>query len=602
MLPPLDFSKAVKASKRGVSVMQPRPQFQEVMRLARHQAPALLLFSLLTNVLLLASTVYMLQIYDRVLSSGSIDTLLWLTLAVIGAIAVYGLLEHARRMMLGHISQWLDDQLSVPVIERAMEARLAGSSLEAGLKDVGDLRGFIAGDGILTFLDAPWTPVFLAFMWFLHPALGVLGLAGAVLLFCCALANDFLTRRKGQEAAAGLRRSQAAVGQYIDGAETLCSLGMSEPALLRWEQNQQSLTDLQSRIFQRTTVIGSLSRSLRLALQVAVLGLGAYFVLRRELTGGSMIAASILLSRALAPIERSIGAWRSLVNARTARQNLIKLFAATASMQNAGVTLPRPQGRLKLENLHYYAPGTSQALLNAIGFGVEPGQTCGVIGSSGSGKTTLCRLIVGTMRPSLGHVRLDGAEVWNWPSDQLGQHIGYLPQQIELFPGTIAENISRLRDEVDSEAVIAAAQLAGIHEMILRLPNGYRTEVGPHGVKISRGQRQRIALARALFGDPPLIVLDEPNTGLDGEGEVALFNVLQQLKERGRTVILVSHQTNLLRTADHVVFLRDGSVAMFGPRDEVLGALAGQPRRIPMPTAIRDKIAANAAANLKAVE
>ncbi|MDX8511520.1 type I secretion system permease/ATPase [Mesorhizobium captivum] len=582
--------------------MQPRPQFQEVMRLARHQAPALLLFSLLTNVLLLASTVYMLQIYDRVLSSGSIDTLRWLTLAVIGAIAVYGLLEHARRMMLGHISQWLDDQLSVPVIERAMEARLAGSSLDAGLKDVGDLRGFIAGDGILTFLDAPWTPVFLAFMWFLHPALGVLGLAGAVLLFCCALANDFLTRRKGQEAAAGLRRSQAAVGQYIDGAETLCSLGMSEPALLRWEQNQQSLTDLQSRIFQRTTVIGSLSRSLRLALQVAVLGLGAYFVLRRELTGGSMIAASILLSRALAPIERSIGAWRSLVNARTARQNLIKLFAATASMQNAGVTLPRPQGRLKLENLHYYAPGTSQALLNAIGFGVEPGQTCGVIGSSGSGKTTLCRLIVGTMRPSLGHVRLDGAEVWNWPSDQLGQHIGYLPQQIELFPGTIAENISRLRDEVDSEAVIAAAQLAGIHEMILRLPNGYRTEVGPHGVKISRGQRQRIALARALFGDPPLIVLDEPNTGLDGEGEVALFNVLQQLKERGRTVILVSHQTNLLRTADHVVFLRDGSVAMFGPRDEVLGALAGQPRRIPVPVAIRDKIAANAAANLKAVE
>ncbi|AZO32889.1 MAG: type I secretion system permease/ATPase [Mesorhizobium sp.] len=572
------------------------------MRLARHQAPALLLFSLLTNVLLLASTVYMLQIYDRVLSSGSIDTLLWLTLAVIGAIAVYGLLEHARRMMLGHISQWLDDQLSVPVIERAMEARLAGSSLEAGLKDVGDLRGFIAGDGILTFLDAPWTPVFLAFMWFLHPALGVLGLAGAVLLFCCALANDFLTRRKGQEAAAGLRRSQAAVGQYIDGAETLCSLGMSEPALLRWEQNQQSLTDLQSRIFQRTTVIGSLSRSLRLALQVAVLGLGAYFVLRRELTGGSMIAASILLSRALAPIERSIGAWRSLVNARTARQNLIKLFAATASMQNAGVTLPRPQGRLKLENLHYYAPGTSQALLNGIGFGVEPGQTCGVIGSSGSGKTTLCRLIVGTMRPSLGHVRLDGAEVWNWPSDQLGQHIGYLPQQIELFPGTIAENISRLRDEVDSEAVIAAAQLAGIHEMILRLPNGYRTEVGPHGVKISRGQRQRIALARALFGDPPLIVLDEPNTGLDGEGEVALFNVLQQLKERGRTVVVVTHQTNLLRTADHVVFLRDGSVSMFGPRDEVLGALAGQPKRIPVPAAIRDKIAAFAPANLKAVE
>lgn len=571
------------------------------MHLARHQAPTLFLFSLLTNLLLLASTVYMLQIYDRVLSSGSIDTLLWLTLAVIGAIAVYGLLEHARRMMLGHISQWLDDQLSVPVIERTMEARLAGSSLEAGLKDVTDLRGFIAGDGILTFLDAPWTPVFLAFMWLLHPALGVVGLVGAVLLFCAALANDFLTRRKGQEAAAGLRRSQAAVAQYIDGAETLRSLGMSEPALQRWEQNQQSLVDIQSRLLHRTTVIGSLSRSLRLALQVAVLGLGAYLVLRRELTPGSMIAASILLSRALAPIERSIGAWRSLVSARTARRNLIKLFADTGSMQNADVTLPRPQGRLKLENLHYYAPGTAQALLNRISFGVEPGQTCGVIGPSGSGKTTLCRLMVGTLRPSLGHARLDGADMWNWPSDQLGQHIGYLPQQVELFPGTIAENIARLRD-VDSEAVIAAARVAGIHEMVLRLPNGYQTEVGPHGARISRGQRQRIALARALFGNPPLIVLDEPNTGLDGEGEMALFNVLRHLKGHGRTVIIVSHQTNLLRTADRVALLQDGTVSMFGTRDEVLGALAGQTRPIPVPATIRDKIAANAPANLKAVE
>ncbi|PBC09060.1 type I secretion system permease/ATPase [Mesorhizobium sp. WSM3859] len=571
------------------------------MRLARHQAPALLLFSLLANLLLLASTVYMLQIYDRVLSSGSIDTLLWLTLAVIGAIAVYGMLEHARRMMLGHISQWLDDQLSVPVIERAMEARLAGSGIEAGPKDLGDLRGFVAGDGMLTFLDAPWTPAFLAFMWLLHPALGVVGLAGAALLFCAALANDFLTRRKGQEAAAGLRRSQVAVGQYVEGAETLRSLGMSEPALRRWEENQQSLMHLQCRVFRRTTIIGSLSRSLRLALQVAVLGLGAYLVLRRELTAGSMIAASILLSRALAPIERSIGAWRSLVSARAARRNLMKLFTETASAQNAGVTLPRPLGRLKLENLHYCAPGTPQPLLNKIGFGVEPGQTCGVIGASGSGKTTLCRLIVGALRPSLGHVRLDGAEVWNWPSDQLGPNIGYLPQQVELFPGTIAENIGRLRD-VDSEAIIAAAQLAGIHEMILRLPNGYRTDVGPHGARISRGQRQRIALARALFGDPPLIVLDEPNTGLDSEGETALFSVLQQLKERGRTVILVTHQINLLRTADHIVALRDGSISMFGTHDEVLGALAGQPKRIPVPAAMLGKIAANAPANLKAAE
>ncbi|MER9307017.1 type I secretion system permease/ATPase [Mesorhizobium sp. M0293] len=581
---------------------QSRPQFQEVMHLARRQAPALLLFSLLANLLLLASTVYMLQIYDRVLSSGSIDTLKWLTLAVIGAIAVYGLLEQARRMILGHISQWLDDQLSVPVIERAMEARLVGGNgVEAGLKDVSDLRGFVGGDGMLTFLDAPWTPVFLMFMWFLHPALGLVGIAGAILLFCGALANDFLTRHRGQEAAAGLRRNQVAAGQYIDGAETLRSLGMSEPALRRWEERQQSLMTVQAQLLGRTTTIGSLSRSIRLALQVAVLGLGAYFVLHGELTAGSMIAASILLSRALAPIERSIGAWRSLVTARTARRNLTRLFADTGSMQNACVKLPRPQGRLRLENLNYYAPGAPQALLNRVAFSIEAGETCGVIGSSGSGKTTLCRLIVGTLRPSLGHVRLDGAEVSSWPSDQLGMHIGYLPQQVELFPGTIAENIARLRD-VDSGAVIAAAQLAGIHEMILRLPNGYQTEVGSRGARISRGQRQRIALARALFGDPALVVLDEPNTGLDGDGEIALFNVLRHLKERGRTVILISHQTNLLRTADRVVLLQDGCMSMFGTRDEVLGALAGQTKRIAQPASVRDKIAANVPAQLKAVE
>jgi PrtD family type I secretion system ABC transporter len=454
---------------------------------------------------------------------------------------------------------------------------------------------------MLTFLDAPWTPVFLAFMWLLHPALGLVGIVGAILLFCGALANDFLTRRKGQEAMLGLRRNQAAASQYIDGAETLRSLGMSEPALQRWEEKQQSLMTVQAQLLGRTTSIGSLSRSLRLALQVAVLGLGAYYVLRGELTAGSMIAASILLSRALAPIERSIGAWRSLVTARAARRNLMRLFADTGSRQSGGVILPRPQGRLKLEDVYYSAPGTQQTLINKVAFNVVAGETCGVIGPSGSGKTTLCRLMVGTLRPSLGHVRLDGAEVANWPCDQLGMHIGYLPQQVELFPGTIAENIARLRD-VDSAAVIAAAQFAGIHEMILRMPNGYQTEVGPHGIRISRGQRQRIALARALFGNPALIVLDEPNTGLDSDGEMALFNVLHHLKERGCTVILVSHQTNLLRTADHIAFMHDGAVKMFGTRDEVLGTLGGQPKPTVVPTPKQDKTTVKMPARLKAAE
>jgi ATP-binding cassette subfamily C exporter for protease/lipase len=581
--------------------MQPRPQFQEAIHLAWRQAPALLIFSLLTNILLLASAVYMLQIYDRVLSSGSVDSLLWLTLAVIAAIAVHGLLEQTRRTILARVGQWFDDHLSVPVIERVMEARLAGSGVEAGLKDLSELRAFVAGDGILAFLDAPWTPVFLAFMWLLHPVLGIIGVGGAVILFCAALANDFLTRKKGQQVAAGLRRNQTAAGQYVDGAETLRSLGMTEPALRRWEETRQSLTSIQGRLSDRTTIIGTLSRSLRLALQVAVLGVGAFLVLRGQLTSGSMIAASIVLSRALAPIERSIGAWRSFVTARAAHRNLMRLFEASGSLQGGGIALPRPQGRLNIENLHYYVPGTQQALLSKVSFDVQAGETCGVIGPSGSGKTTLCRLLVGAMRPSIGHVRLDGAEVSGWPSDQLGMHIGYLPQQVDLFPGTIGQNIARLRD-ADSAAVIATARLAGIHEMILRLPKGYETEVGPQGTRISGGQRQRIALARALFGDPSLIVFDEPNSGLDGDGQIQLFNILQRLKEQGRTVVLVSHQMNLLRNADRVLLMHDGGVRMFGTRDEVLGALNGQPKPIDVPRPVTVKASVHAPASLKAAE
>ena len=582
--------------------MQPRPQFQEAIHLAWRQAPALLIFSLLANILLLASAIYMLQIYDRVLSSGSVDSLIWLTLAVIGAIAVYGLLEQARRTILARIGQWFDDQLSVPVIERVMEARLAGSGAEAGLKDLSELRAFVVGDGILAFLDAPWTPVFLAFMWLLHPALGMIGIGGAVILFCAALANDFLTRKKGQQVAAGLRSNQAAAGHYVEGAETLRSLGMAEPALRRWELTQRSLMSIHGQLSDRTAIIGSLSRSLRLALQVAVLGLGAFFVLRGELTSGSMIAASIVMSRALAPIERSIGAWRSFVSARAARRNLMRLFEDSGSVQGGGIALPRPQGRLNLENVNYCAPGTQQALLSQVSFDIQAGETCGVIGPSGSGKTTLCRLLVGAMRPSIGHVRLDGAEVSGWPSDQLGMHIGYLPQQVDLFPGTIGQNIARLRDDADSAAVIATARLAGIHEMIVRLPKGYETEVGPHGIRISGGQRQRIALARALFGDPSFIVFDEPNSGLDGDGQIALFNILQRLKEQGRTVVLVSHQMNLLRSADRVLLMHDGGVRMFGTRDEVLSALNSQPKPIAVPRPGTGKMSVHATTSVKAAE
>jgi PrtD family type I secretion system ABC transporter len=306
-----------------------------------------------------------------------------------------------------------------------------------------------------------------------------------------------------------------------------------------------------------------------------ILGTGAWFVLQGELTGGGMIAAAIILSRALSPVERAIGAWRGYVSARTARKNLANLFGADGS-DNASLTLPKPTGELTIENLRYQPQNAKAPIIKQANFHLDPGETCGIIGPSGSGKSTLCRLIVGAWKPTFGHVRLDGADVASWNPDELGQHIGYLPQTVELFPGTIAQNIARMR-ECDDASVIEAAQCADVHEMVLRLPDGYDTDVGVHGHLLSGGQKQRIALARALFGEPTLIVLDEPSSNLDSQGEQALHRVLVTLKEQGRTVLVVAHQPSTLRTADKVLMLKDGMIASFGERDQVLRSLMRRP-------------------------
>lgn len=553
--------------------------FANARSVVRREAPALVVFSCLVNLLLLVSAIYMLQVYDRVLSSGSMDTLLWLTVAALAALAIYGLLEQARRVILGRAGHWLEGELSGPVMRRALHGRLAGVGPEAGLKDIADLRGFMAGDALLAFLDAPWTPVFIGFIWLVHPALGALAVAGAAILFLGALANDLLTRAAQQKTGAALRRGQVAAERFLDSAETIGPLGMTGAVLARWQEQQGGARADQQRLAETTAAILSTSRALRLGLQVMILGVGAYYVLEGKLTPGAMIAASIILGRALAPIERSIGAWRSFVAARTAHRNLEGLFAAAGAPAAKAVRLPRPHGGLMLEAVHYLAPHSGEPILKNVSFHLAPGQTCAIIGPSGSGKSSLCRLIVGAWKPSHGHVRLDGAEVSAWAPEDLGQYLGYLPQQVELFPGTVAENIARLR-EVDSAAVIEAAKLAGVHELILRLPDGYQTDVGLHGGRISLGQRQRLGLARALFGDPSLVVLDEPNANLDSEGDQALMIALGQLKAQGRTVLIVTHQAQALQTADKCLVLKDGSVATFGERDQVLKVITGEGRQL----------------------
>jgi ATP-binding cassette, subfamily C, bacterial exporter for protease/lipase len=548
--------------------------FDDCMSQIRRQMLPLGIFSLAANLLLLVSSIYMLQVFDRVLSSGSVDTLLWLTVAAMFAIAVYGVLELARRRLLSRTAAWLDTELAGPVIRRGVEARLAGVQSEAGLADLQEMRSFLAGDAVLAFLDAPWMPVFIAVIWLMHPVLGWLALMGAIILLIVAVANDLLTRRLLEQSRTALRRNQRRAKDYLDNAETVRALGMLGPLLHRWQNARRRLREDSDRASAVTSGLTYLTKSTRLALQILILGAGAWLMLHGELTGGGMIAAALILNRALSPVERALGAWRGYVSARAARANLAKLFRATRAGE-ASLSLPRPTGRLAVENLRFQPKDCSAPIIRKVDLTVEPGETCGIIGPSGSGKSTLCRLLVGVWRPTSGHVRLDGADVTGWNPDELGQHIGYLPQTVELFPGTIAENIARMR-EVDDAAVIEAAMLADVHEMVLRLPEGYDTDVGAHGHRLSGGQKQRIALARALLGDPALIVLDEPNANLDGAGEQALYRALVELKNRRRTILIVAHHPSALRIADKLLVLKEGCVAAFGERDPMLRALMRQ--------------------------
>jgi PrtD family type I secretion system ABC transporter len=545
-----------------------RTLYETVLTSIRRQVPALFLFSCLVNILLLVTVLYMLQVYDRVLATGSLDTLIWLTLGALAAIVIYGLLEQARRVILLRIGTWLNNKLAGPVTRLAMEARLRGTVSEAGPKDVADLRNFIGGDGMLAFLDAPWTLIFIAFIWLLHPALGILATLGAVSLFALALANDLITRTQQRRAQSTLRDNHDVALRYMDGGETIAPLGMSGTILSKWQDRESDALAEQQRLAEKTAAILSLSRVLRLALQVLVLGLGAYYVLEGELTGGGMIAASIILARAMVPVERSIGTWHRYVGARQSHRNLRNLFAI-ASLPGETVKLPRPDGRISVENANYLAPATRDPILSNITFAIEAGQTLAIVGPSGSGKSSLCRLLVGAWKPHFGHVRLDGADVFAWDATDLGRHMGFMPQQIELFPGTVAENIARF-GEIDSGKLIAAARCAGVHELILKLPQGYDTIISLHDTRISLGQRQRLGLARAVYNDPAIVVLDEPNSNLDSDGDLALTRALAELKQRGCTVVIVTHRPGALQTADRILILHGGSIIRFGTRDEVL--------------------------------
>jgi ATP-binding cassette subfamily B protein/ATP-binding cassette subfamily C protein len=541
-------------------------------------------FSLCINLLMLTVPLYMLQVYDRVLSSRSEDTLLVLLMIAIFALAVLGGLDAVRGQMLARVGDWLDRRLSAAVFAEAVAKSVhrPGAGNVQGLRDLGLLRSFLTGPSVLPLMDVPWMPVFLGAIFLLHPYLGWLAVAGAMVLLVLALANELMTRTllatSGGQSLRAVREADLAVRN----ADVIQAMGMLNRVAERWRPGYLEASAAQARAGSVSTMLTAASKFVRLSLQVGVLSIGAWLVLRAELSAGAMIAASILMARALSPVEQSIGAWKLTVAARHAYRRLEDSLRG-AKQGTSTMPLPAPTGRLAVDDLTYVHAGAAEPVLQQIGFALEPGESLAIVGPSAAGKTTLARLLIGNLSPRAGRVRLDSMDVAQWSRDDLGPHIGYLPQDIELFTGTVAENIARL-EQPDPELVVAAAKLAGVHEMVLRLPRGYDTPLGPDGVTLSGGQRQRIGLARALHGRPRLVVLDEPNSNLDGEGELALAQGLRALKATGTTVVIITQRAGILDSVDRMLVLNEGRIRAFGPREEVLRNITAQlPRNTPRP-------------------
>jgi PrtD family type I secretion system ABC transporter len=542
------------------------------MRTCKRYFVTAAIFSLAINVLYLAGPLFMLQVYDRVISSGSEVTLVMLTIALLIAFLALAGLDAVRARVLTRASIRLDQTIAARVMTAIIDrsATLGGARSQL-LRDFDTFRQFITGMGIHAVFDLPWAPIYIAVIFALHPALGAFALGSCVILVLMALLNEWLVRPPLTESGEAATRNYSFTEMSLRNTEVVRAMGMTEGLLRRWGRDRNRMLERQVAASDRASTMQSIIRFLRLAMQSLILGLGAYLVIERFATIGAMFAASILLGRALQPVEQIVGSWRNLVSARGAFLRVRALLAASP-LADSGLTLPRPKGRISVEGLTFVVPLNPKPILRGVSFDIEPGEVLGIIGPSGAGKSTLARHIVGVLKPSAGAVRLDGADVAVWTKSSLGQHLGYLPQDIELFADTVAANISRFQEGEDKEAILAA-QMAGVHEMILRLANGYDTQVGEGGAILSGGYRQRIGLARAVYGNPSMVVLDEPSSNLDSEGDAALADCILQLKKRGTTVVIISHRPSTLGVVDKILVLREGIAEMFGPRNEIMTRL-----------------------------
>ncbi len=534
------------------------------------------IFSFWVNCFVLAVPIYLFQISDRVLTSRSTDTLIMLTAIVVGALIVHVFLDMMRRVILMRIAVEAESKLGAPVLSAAAKASQAGSSREyQTLGDLLQLRAFLTGPVILTMLDAPVAPVYLLVVFLINPDLGWIVTTTGLVLLVLALINQKLTAVPFGVANAYASRANLQADAMARNAQVINAMGMIPEGVAIWGRETAESLKAQVKAQDRNILMTGVSKFVRLSTQISILGWGAWLALEGQLTGGMVIAASIVASRALAPIEGTIEGWRNFIHARAAYAR-IKTLIQSSPLNADRLRLPRPRGHLSVERLLYVPPPSKKVILNGITFQLEPGESLAVVGASGAGKSTLGRMLVGSLAPTAGNVRLDMMDLRNWDPRQFGESVGYLPQDVQLFPATIKANIARMREDATDEAIFDAAEMADVHEMVSQFQQGYETVVGMDGSPLSGGQRQRIGLARAFFGDPRLVVLDEPNSNLDTPGEQALARALIRAKAKGITVVAITQRPALLKSVDKIMILRNGAIQAFGKRDEVLPILAGQ--------------------------
>ena len=529
--------------------------------------------SFFINLLILPVSLYSLQVLDRVMSTGSMPTLLWLTVIMLAMFAAAGLLQTLRSMVLQRAGDWLHDSIAEVVLPLVLAQAAAGGKGAQHLRDASSIKQFVGGNGLVTMIDTPWSLLYIAALFVVHWVLGVLVLAGAILLLFLAWLNENAMRRPSQEAGILQLRAMQELELATRNAEVTEAMGMGKALANRWKAMQKTTSVLQTQAGGRSSVIQGGTKFVRLSLQVLVTCISAWLAIDGYVTTGAIIAASILSSRALAPFEAAIASWKSFTEVRASYSRLKKAFADDAQREES-MAMPAPIGALSVEKLTFSVPGREEPILKEVSFSLNPGEVLGILGASGSGKSTLARMIMGVWPASGGVVRLDGADIYRLPRTELGKHVGYLPQDVELFGGSVKDNISRFNNDATSEAIVRAAQMASAHELILRLQKGYDTEIGSGGAMLSAGQRQRVGLARAFYGEPRLLMLDEPDANLDEEGQRALIAALHHAKSQKITTLLVTHRNSLLEHVDKILVLREGRVEAFGTVAEVMALYA----------------------------